>query len=100
MELVWLRLRVYQISVTNAEKGGPKGEEGGETTIMPFLMAEQDAMNKVETEKKLAYEKEVMKNVKGGEAGRAYTASVGLTYKWIVISLSRIYMFVFVCCEH
>ena len=39
--------------------------------IMPFLMAEQDAMNKVENDKKLAYEAEVMKNVKGWVVGES-----------------------------
>lgn len=76
--MIWLGVALastygfYQISVTNAEKRAClKEKREARMAIMPFLMAEQDAMNKVETEKKLAYEKEVMKNVKGWEVGKS-----------------------------
>ena len=63
---------LYQISVTNAEKRMVlKEKREARMAIMPFLMAEQDAMNKVETEKSLAYEAKIMKDVKGWKVGES-----------------------------
>ena len=76
--MIWLGVGLastygfYQISVTNAEKRMVlKEKREARMAIMPFLMAEQDAMNKVEQEKKLAYEADVMKNVKGWKVGES-----------------------------
>ena len=76
--MIWLGVGVataygfYQISCTNAEKRMVlKEKREARMAIMPFLMAEQDAMNKVENDKKLAYEAKIMKNVKGWVVGES-----------------------------
>ena len=70
----------YQISCTNAEKRFVlKEKREARMAIMPFLMAEQDAMNKAESDKKLAYEADIMKDVKGWVVGE----SVYSKGKWV-----------------